>query len=158
MALVTNDRQLEASAVKFEVKELIETTTEQGEKLVTRRYDAIINGAKHEMKCWREWQGWSDNIIRNQFVNDLSNQTLDNLEDLQWVFKKTAGITDDVLKNKVIGALKKDIPKLKEALNFNTVKKLFPGDELIDETNYTERLIKNFEKAENFNKVFKVVE
>jgi hypothetical protein len=110
------------------------------------------------MKCWREWQGWSDNVIYDQFVKDISNQTLDKLEDLQWVFKRTSGITDDVLKDKVIGALKKDIPKLKEALDFNTVKKLFHGDELIDETNYAERLIKNFEKAENFNKVFKVVE
>jgi len=110
------------------------------------------------MKCWREWQGWSDNVIQNQFVRDLSNPKLTSLDKLQWVFKKTDGITDDVLKDKVIGALKKDIPKLKEALDFNTVKKLFPRDELIDETNYVERLIKNFEKAENFNKVFKVVE
>ncbi|MEY1638195.1 hypothetical protein [Tenuifilum osseticum] len=91
-------------------------------------------------------------------INDLGNEKLGELANLQWVFKKTDGITDDVLKDKVIGALKKYIPKLKEALDFNTVKKLFPRDELIDETNYVERLIKNFEKAEKFNKVFKVVE
>jgi hypothetical protein len=144
----------EANAVKFEVKELIETTTEQGEKLITRRYDAIINGVKHEMKCWREWQGWSDNVIYDQFVKDISNQTLDKLEDLQWIFKKTEGIADiDVLRKNVVNALEKNSSLLKTAFEANRdqFRKLF-GDDI----KTVNDIIDDIDDADNFKLIFKI--
>jgi len=146
-----------SSAVKFEVKELIETTNEQGEKLISRRYDVIINGVKHEMKCWREWQGWSDNVIINQFVNDLKNPTLRELEDLKWVFKKTSGITEEVLKDKVIGALESTTGReaLEQAIknNMSHFQKLF-GENVSNADDVIE-IIKN---KNTFNKIFIVYE
>lgn len=102
--------------------------------------------------------GWSDNVIYDQFVKDISNQTLDKLEDLQWVFKRTSGITDDVLKDKVIGALEstagrealKQVP-LQKVIEFTKLKNL-------SEASKVQTLINYFKNVDNFKTVFKVVE
>jgi len=91
-------------------------------------------------------------------VKDLSNQNLDKLEDLQWVFKKTSGITEEVLKDKVIGALEstagrealKQVP-LQKVIEFTKLKNL-------SEASKVQTLINYFKNVDNFKTVFKVVE
>lgn len=41
-------------------------------------------------------------------------------------------------------------------LGFSKAKQLFPNDELMDNLNYADRIIKNFEKDEVFNLIFKL--
>ncbi len=66
------------------------------------------------------------------------------------------------LKKKVMKALRKadgsPVDELVGSLDENIVKKLFPGDELIDEFNYAERLLKNLSDDSNFSKIFEVIE
>ncbi len=147
-ALITGKR------VKFEVKELIRNASGD---VVDRIYDLTIDGTKYEMKAWSKWQRWSDGVIRKQFVRDLANPSLSKLDDLNWVFKKTEDITDATLKAKVINALKNDLSKIEEAFDEDMVKKLFPADNTIRRTNYAEKLIENLDRAENFKRVFTVV-
>lgn len=143
--------------VKFEVEELIEITTESGEKLVTRRYNAVIDGVKHEMKCWREWHVWSDKVIIDQLVKDLVNKNIEKLEDLQWIFKRTEGINEKVLYKRVIGALESEAGRksLQVAVknNLENFQKLF-GNEVLDENDIIEKL----KDKSIFNKIFKIYE
>jgi hypothetical protein len=86
---------------------------------------------------------------------------LTELSKLQWVFKKTSGISDvSTLKPKIIEALSSDAGKtaIKNTLTLDRVKTLFPKDILIDADNYIDRLIINMGKDDIFNTVFKVVE
>jgi len=141
--------------VRFEVKELIDNAG----KVTSRQYDAVISGIRHEFKSWREWYSWSDDVIVEQLVKDLANEQIEKLSDLQWVFRRSEGITDiDMLRKKIVGALKKNESKIKQSVNKETVMKLFPEDKLIDDTNCIEKLIYNIDKPENFDKIFKIFE
>ncbi len=148
-----DDALIFAKKVTFEVKEIINF----GGKDVNRFYDIVVDGVKYEMKAWLEWQSWSDGVIRKQFIRDLANPDLSKIDELNWVLKKTDGITDvATLKSKVINALKGDLSKIEDAFDEDMVKKLFPTDNTIRRTNYAEKLIENLDKAENFERVFKV--
>ena len=105
------------------------------------------------MKCWSSWFNWSDGVVLEQLVKDLRG--INNLEDLQWIFKKTDGITEDILKQNLKKALTdskgiealQQIPKEKLTTLFNLEK------EGILNANNIEKFIDN-----NFNTIFKVVE
>ncbi len=97
-------------------------------------------------------------VIRKQFIRDLASPDISDIDQLKWVFKKTNGITDDILKANVINVLKSSTVELTASLDESIVKKLFPADNLITATNYAERLVKNLEKTENFTKIFRVVD
>ena len=54
----------------------------------------------------KNWGKFYPETIKNQFIKDL--QKMDNLGDIQWIFRKTANIADmTTLKNGVLQALKK---------------------------------------------------
>jgi hypothetical protein len=74
------------------------------------------------------------------------------------VFKKTCGITDDVLKDKVIGALESKAGK--EALKQVPIQKVkeFTGMDYLNEASKVQALINHFKDVDNFKTVFKVVE
>ncbi len=83
------------------------------------------------------------------------------LGELKWIFNRTSGISDSkMLKEKVLGALRNadgsPIDALKK-IPFEKVKKLFPKDELIDEVNFSDRLLKNLSTDTNFKKIFVIV-
>ncbi|NJK96355.1 MAG: hypothetical protein HC905_16875 [Bacteroidales bacterium] len=148
-----DDALIAAKKIAFEVPEAFSF----GGKEVDRFYDIVENGVKKELKAWTTWQSWSDDVIRKQFVRDLANPDLSKIDELNWVFKKTDGITDvATLKSKVINALKGDLSKIEDAFDEDMVKKLFPTDNTIRRTNYAEKLIENLDKAGNFERVFKV--
>jgi hypothetical protein len=87
-----------------------------GGKEVDRVYDIVVKDGNKtinkELKAWSSWQNWSDEVIRTQFIKDISNPDLKELDELNWIFKKTEGINDiEVLKDKVIGALESEAGK-----------------------------------------------
>jgi len=143
--------QFDPSEVQFEVKELIDNAG----KITSRRYDAVINGVRHEFKSWREWYSWSDDVIIEQLVKDLANPEIKSLENLQWVFRRSEGITDEILKANVMKALKSDKGKkmLKEAFSNKEgqFKKLFG-----DKVKSADDIINLIDKPEIFNQIFKV--
>ena len=99
-------------SLRFEVPYTIKI----GGQEVARIYDAIVEYAgkttKYEMKNWAKWY---PSTIKNQFIKDL--QKMDNLGDIQWIFRKTANIADmTTLKNGVLQALKKADGKAIEEL------------------------------------------
>ncbi|MEY1638193.1 hypothetical protein [Tenuifilum osseticum] len=91
-------------------------------------------------------------------INDLGNEKLGEFANLQWVFKKTDGITDDVLKDKVIGALESKAGK--EALKQVPLQKVIEFTKLknLSEVSKVQALINHFKDVNNFKTVFKVVE
>jgi hypothetical protein len=80
------------------------------------------------------------------------------LDNLQWIFKKTDGITEDILKTKVIGALESDAGK--EALKQMSLKQVINLTGLDDLTEATkvQAIINHLNNSDNFNIIFKVVE
>ena len=98
--------------------------------------------------------------IKNQFIKDL--QKMDNLGDIQWIFRKTANIADmTTLKNGVLQALKKADGKPIEELerlfdNRTIVKKLQTifGKEVKTLNDLLNKL--NDDKI--FNQIFEIVE
>jgi hypothetical protein len=145
-----DDALISAKKVAFEVKEII---TIDG-KDVDRFYDIVVDGARYEMKAWSKWQSWSDGVIRKQFVRDLANPDLSKIDELNWVFKKTDGITDvDVLRKNVVNALEENSSTLKTAFEANRdqFRRLF-GDDIktIDD------IIDAIDEPDNFKLIFNV--
>ena len=84
---------------------------------------------------------------------------MDNLGDIQWIFRKTANIADmTTLKNGVLQALKKADGKAIE-ISLDQVKKLFKNEaKVINKENRIEFLLKKLEDDKVFNEIFEIVE
>jgi tRNA threonylcarbamoyladenosine modification (KEOPS) complex Cgi121 subunit len=136
--------------VRFEVKELIDNAG----KVTSRQYDAVISGVRHEFKSWREWYSWSDDVIVEQLVKDLANEQIKELSDLQWVFRRSEGITDDILKANIKKALSSDkaIEKLLKELPEDKLIKWFDCD--IEEKILSKAQVEEF-LEKNYNSIFK---
>ena len=108
----------------------------------------------------KNWGKFYPETIKNQFIKDL--QKMDNLGDIQWIFRKTANIADmTTLKNGVLQALKKADGKPIEELerlfdNRTIVKKLQTifGKEVKTLNDLLNKL--NDDKI--FNQIFEIVE
>ena len=108
----------------------------------------------------KNWGKFYPEAIKNQFIKDL--QKMDNLGDIQWIFRKTANIADmTTLKNGVLQALKKADGKPIEELerlfdNRTIVKKLQTifGKEVKTLNDLLNKL--NDDKI--FNQIFEIVE
>ena len=118
-----------------------------------RRYDLVVNTIRYELKSWSKWMPWSDKIILDQLVKDLSKVT--DLDKLQWIFRKTEGITDDMLKQN----LKKALTSSQgiDALNQIPEGKLTKLFDLAEKEVLNAHKIEKF-IDENFDVIFKVVE
>jgi hypothetical protein len=153
-----DDALIAAKKISFEAPE----TFSFGGKDVDRFYDIVIEEAgkavKKELKAWSKWHSWSDDVIRKQFVRDLANDKLTEIDELNWVFKKTDGITEEILKSKVIAALESKAGK--EALKQVPLQKVidFTGLDNLNEVAKAQALINHFKDIDNFKTIFKVVE
>lgn len=143
--------------LKFEVPHELVEYLDNGDEIVIRIYDATLRGVKYELKNWNRF---FPSTIKKQFVRDLQN--IKSLDELQWVFNKTENIPDlKILKEKIIQTLTKSdgitpIDELIENFDDLKVKELFPNDNLINPSNYADRLILNLKNETVFDKLFEV--
>ena len=143
--------------LKFEVSNLSNN--------LTRIYDIQVEFFEKGQRCitnleLKNWGKFYPETIKNQFIKDL--QKMDNLGDIQWIFRKTANIADmTTLKNGVLQALKKADGKPIEELerlfdNRTIVKKLQTifGKEVKTSKDILNKL--NDDKI--FNQIFEIAE
>ena len=146
-----------ANILKFEVSNLSNN--------LTRIYDIQVEFFEKGQRFiknleLKNWGKFYPETIKNQFIKDL--QKMDNLGDIQWIFRKTANIADmTTLKNGVLQALKKADGKPIEELerlfdNRTIVKKLQTifGKEVKTLNDLLNKL--NDDKI--FNQIFEIVE
>jgi len=141
--------------IKFE--DMVKVFDQFGDE-TKRIYDFTVGIKKYELKAWTKWAHWSDDAFLNQFVKDISS--IDNLNNLQWVFQKTTDITQESLHEYVIKALSSNkgrnmlanlkIDKVKKILNFTD--KLLKPEEMVN------NILRYFDNVEKFNAIFKVIE
>jgi hypothetical protein len=133
-------------------KDNLWNSIEAFEKYVNQRYIDILltTGKRIELKSWKKI--YSASFIKQFIDKDLTSVI--RLEDLEWAFD---GKYPTNLKNDILAVLKSNNGKAAlNNLGFNQAKQLFPNDELMDNLNYADRIIKNFEKDEVFNLIFKL--
>lgn len=110
----------------------------------------LTTGKRIEVKSWKRL--YSTSFIKQFIDKDLTSVI--RLEDLEWVFD---GKYSTNLKNDILAVLKSNNGKAAlNNLGFSKAKQLFPNDELMDNLNFADRIIKNFEKDEVFNLIFKL--
>lgn len=139
--------------IRFE--EMVKVFNEFGDE-TKRVYDFAVGPVKYELKAWTRWAHWSDEAFLNQFVKDIAS--IDNLNNLQWVYMKTENITNITLYQYVVKALNngKKLDKLSD-IDVNKLIKL-SGIEDINDANKADYLIRYLSDKSNFDKIFKVVE
>ena len=147
----------QGKVLKFEVSNLSNN--------LTRIYDIQIEFFEEGKKFiknleLKNWGKFYPETIKNQFLKDL--QKMNNLGDIQWIFRKTANIADmTTLKNGVLQALKKADGKPIEELerlfkNEDIVKKL---KNIFGEGIKTSKDILNkLNDDKIFNQIFEIVE
>ena len=147
----------QGKVLKFEVSNLSNN--------LTRIYDIQVEFFEEGKKFiknleLKNWGKFYPETIKNQFLKDL--QKMNNLGDIQWIFRKTANIADmTTLKNGVLQALKKadgkPIEELERLFKNNksivNLKQLF-GNEIGEAKDILDKL--NDEKI--FNQIFEIVE
>ena len=147
----------QGKVLKFEVSNLSNN--------LTRIYDIQVEFFEEGQRFiknleLKNWGKFYPETIKNQFIKDL--QKMNNLGDIQWIFRKTANIADmTTLKNGVLQALKKadgkPIEELEKLFKNNksivNLKQLF-GNKIREAKDILDKL--NDEKI--FNQIFEIVE
>ena len=125
-----------------------------------RVYDMVADGVRYEFK---NWNGFYPSTIKTQFIRDLTNPVVSNIDQIKWVFNKTDNISDlGTLKGKVLSALKKvdgsPIDELSQ-LPLDKVKQLLGNDfGVITEANKAQKLLSALGKDEFFDVIFEVAD
>ena len=108
----------------------------------------------------KNWGKFYPETIKNQFIKDL--QKMDNLGDIQWIFRKTANIADmATLKNGVLQALKKADGKPIEELE-----RLFKDEDIVkklknifgEDIKTSKDILNKLNDDKIFNQIFEIVE
>lgn len=125
-----------------------------------RVYDMVADDVRYEFK---NWNGFYPSTIKTQFIRDLTNPVVSNIDQIKWVFNKTDNISDlGTLKGKVLSALKKvdgsPIDELSQ-LPLDKVKQLLGNDfGVITEANKAQKLLSALGKDEFFDVIFEVAD
>ena len=159
-------RRLEYAAKFLDKGNILKFEVSNSSNNLTRIYDIQVEFFEKGQRFiknleLKNWGKFYPETIKNQFIKDL--QKMDNLGDIQWIFRKTANIADmTTLKNGVLQALKKADGKPIEELgniSLDQVKKLFKNEsKVINKENRIEFLLKKLEDDKVFNEIFEIVE